>query len=606
MLLLLFVVISTFLGGLYLPDLTLYSNDGPLGRLMTRSHHLPERFAGCWQDLNSVGYSEGAAVPGITYGLQWLLKPVGFSKLYVPVALAILGLGAWCFFRQSGLTPSACILGGLAATLNSGFFSAACWGIAAHPITVGMTFLAMAALTDTSSRRRWPRAALAGLAVGVGVIEGADLGALFSLLVAAFVVYQAVTVGGSRTRALAAGTGRVVLVAVCAGLVAAQAISQLVATDIKGVLGTGQDARTRSEHWDWATRWSLPKKEILALVVPGLFGYRDDTPGGGSYWGATGRDHEWDEYVEKGAQGPPPKGFVRFSGGGFYAGVIVVLLAVWGVAQSLRRKDSVFSLLQRKWLWFWAGTGLVSSLLAFGRFAPFYRLFYALPYVSTIRNPVKFLHILDFALIIIFAYGVDGLWRRCLQPAGSRPAPQLKSDNFNRRWIQGCLLALGISLLAWMVYYSYGESLERYLQTVQFDAPAARAISRFSVAQVGWFMLFFILGAGLLALILRGAFAGARAKTGAVMLGLLLVADLGRANQPWIIYLNYPDLYSSNPVVDRLREKPWEQRVAILPFHPPPRYTTFNEMYRSEGFSTLIPGLVTKVSIASETASRLC
>ena len=32
---------------------------------------------------------------------------------------------------------------------------------------------------------------LAGLAVGMGVTEGADIGAMFSLLVAAFVVYQA-------------------------------------------------------------------------------------------------------------------------------------------------------------------------------------------------------------------------------------------------------------------------------------------------------------------------------------------------------------------------------------------------------------------------------
>ena len=62
----------------------------------------------------------------------------------------------------------------------------------------------------------------------------------------------------------------------------------------------------------------------------------------------------------------------------------------------MRRKDSVFSLLQRKLLWFWLGVSLISLLLAYGRFAPFYRVIYALPYFSTIRNPVKFLHLFAF------------------------------------------------------------------------------------------------------------------------------------------------------------------------------------------------------------------
>ena len=48
-------------------------------------------------------------------------------------------------------------------------------------------------------------------------------------------------------------------------------------------------------------------------------------------------------------------------------------------------------------LWFWIGTCVLSLLFAFGRFAPFYQLLYALPYFSAIRNPAKFLHVFDFA-----------------------------------------------------------------------------------------------------------------------------------------------------------------------------------------------------------------
>ena len=118
--------------GVFAPGRILFSNDGPLGRLVSDSHRLPDRFTGCWQDLNTLGYREAAATPSLSFGLQWLLKPVAFSKFYAPVALLMLGLAAWYFFRVSGLAPPACLLGGLAVVLNSSFFSVAAWGVAAH------------------------------------------------------------------------------------------------------------------------------------------------------------------------------------------------------------------------------------------------------------------------------------------------------------------------------------------------------------------------------------------------------------------------------------------------------------------------------------------
>ncbi len=143
-----------------------------------------------------------------------------------------------------------------------------------------------------------------------------------------------------------------------------------------------------------------------------------DTIDGGNYWGAIGRDPTWDKFFAGDQQGQPPRGLIRQTGGGLYAGVVVVLLAVWAAAQSLRKKNSVFDSIQRRWLWFWIAVGVISLLFGFGRYAPFYRLLYALPYFSTIRNPVKFLFtVVNFALVILFAYGVDGLWRGYLQRA---------------------------------------------------------------------------------------------------------------------------------------------------------------------------------------------
>jgi len=582
-LLLFLVALSLLFYGVFVPGQTKFSNDGPLGQLSAQSHSLPGRFTGCWADLNSVGFNAGGATPGITLGLQWLLGPVLFSKFYAIIGLLILGLAAWCFFKQSGLMPLACLLGGAAVMLNSTFFSVACWGMVAHDITAAMAFFSLAALASPASNRYWLRLILAGFAVGMGITEGADVGALFSLLVAVFVMYQAAIAPGSRLKNLAGGAVRVLLIAICAAFLAAQSISGLLTTSINGIVGAQQDAQTKERSWNWATQWSLPKVEVLNLVVPGLFGFRTDSPNGGNYWGAIGRDAAWDKYLESGSQGSPPPGLLRFSGGGNYAGEIVVLLAIWAAAQSLRRKNSPYDPEQQKWLWFWGLLAVLSLLLAFGRFAPFYQLFYALPYASSIRNPVKFLYFFSFALTVLFAFGVDGLQRRFMLPNGiSRTM-----NPFNKYWLYGCALVWGGSLFAWWSYAQHRADLEQYLQSVGIEN--AHLVAGFSIQQVGWFVLVFFLATGFLGLVFSGFFAGRGMTSGALFLGLLVVADLGLANQPWIVYWNYNEKYASNPVLDLLRDKPYEHRVTVVPFDLPQDRTVLRQLFKTEWIQHQMP-----------------
>ncbi len=586
---LLLAVITLLLGGAYLPGKTLFSNDGPLSRMVSECHRLPAAFTGVWQDLNSVGYRELGALPNLTYAFRLLVHPILFSKFYAPFALLLLGLGAWYFFRQSGLTPAACILGGLAATLNSDFFSTACWGMASHTITVALTFFALALLLNPGGARGWLAAALAGLAVGMGVSEGADVGAIFSLYVAAFVLYQALTSENApRLQSALTGAGRLAVVAIFALFLAAQSVSVLVDTQISGIAGTHQDEETREKRWDWATQWSLPKTETLGFVVPGLFGGTSDMPGERAYWGAIGRSAAWDRYYASGSTGLEPKELRRQTGSGFYAGVFVVIMALWAAVQSFRRNDSVFNIRQRKWLWFWTGVAGFSLLLAFGRFSFFYRIVYALPYLSTVRNPVKFLDLVSLALVVLFAYGVDGLWRtfvaaRETAPAGpaSKQSPATLSL-FEKRWVIGCAVALAASVVGWIVYDSCQPSLEHYLTTVGFREATARVISEFSVRQVGWFVLFLGLSTGAMVLFFKHRLAGANSAWAAAILGLLLVADLGRANRIWVIVWDYNRKYATNPVIDFLRDKPYEHRVALAPFRHPPMSQMLEELYRAE------------------------
>src|SRR5579862_6696048 len=592
---LLVIVLGLLFWKSFLPDYVFFSNDNPLGQEMAAWHSLPADYTGCWYDLNVIGSNDNALPPTPSTLIFWVFLPVGFAKFFAPIALFILGIGAWAFFRQLKLAPLAAILGALAAALISLFFSDACWGVASHQIAFGMDFLALALIVSNSPATpwflRWSRVALAGLAVGMNVMEAADIGAIFSLFVAAFTLFHSLVAEepGPAVKKFGRGIGRIAVIAIFAGFIATEGIILLVGTQIQGIVGTQQNTETKAEHWDWATEWSLPKIETLGIAVPGLFGYRMDTPNGGNYWGAVGRSPAWDRYFAGNGQGPAPDSqyqYLRFSGTGNYAGVLVILVALWAIAQSLRRQNSVFSTTHRRFLWFWTGVLIVSLLLAFGRFAPFYQLVYALPYFSTIRNPIKFLFVFSWALVVIFGYGIHGLSRRYLEVPAAGPASLsvqfrtwwTKARGFDRNWVSLCVVLFIGSLLAWLIYAVQKPSLVAYLKTVGFsDENMAGQIAAFSVRQAGWFCLFFALALGLFTLMLSGALAGRRAKWGGILLSVLLVLDLGRANLPWLVFWNYPQKYAGNPIIRLLQDKPYEHRVAVL--HSK---SLFEELYNIE------------------------
>jgi hypothetical protein len=538
----------------------LFSSDGPLGANAAAYAAMPQAFTGMWQDLNWVGGPAGSAFPSTTYLLLWLLGPLGFAKFYAPVSILLLGLSAWVFFRQLGFKPFVCVLGGVAAALNTDFFSYACWGLGTLTLAVAATFLALAALVTPVTRRRWLKDALAGLAVGMAVMEGFDSGAILSVYVAAFVLFQAWNQGRS-WKALGRGAARVAVVAGMAVFLATQALTILVGTQIQGVVGMKQDAQTREQRWDSATQWSLPKIETLRTVVAGLYGYRMDTPDGGNYWGRVGEMPGHPEMMR------------RHSGAGHYAGVVVVLLALFGLAAALRRTDAVLSAEERRAVWFWAVVAVVSMALAWGRHAPFYRLVYALPYFSTIRNPIKFLHPFSLAMVILFAYGLEAFWRlyadRAAETAGGvkqRLAAWWRTaSRFDRRCFGGWALLTGVSALAFLMFAASRRTFETYLvKVVPTSAETAAQMASHSLGEVAWTIFWLLLTGALLLAVAARLLSGGRARWAVVALGLVLVADLARANRPWVVYWNFADKYAPNGLTRVLSREAWTHRVQLI------------------------------------------
>jgi hypothetical protein len=584
----------------FVPGWVLFSNDSPAAHFFGRPDHLVEDLHGAWQPLYWVGNEEVSNRVTLSWLVGLFFGPLGNAKFFAPFALLFLGGSAFVFFRQLRFHPMVCALGGVAAFLNMNAFSNACWGLAPWVLARAMVFLALAALVAPGIRQAWMRYALAGFAIGVAVMEGFDLGAIFSVFlgVGALAIYWLSTDGPAGER-VGRGLGWTGVMTICAALVAGQGVVTLFETQVEGVRGAAQDEETKTRQWDFATRWSMPKSELIGVAVPGAFGYRMDTPAGGKYWGKVGRHLTLQEHIEKyPTLSDVDKETVRVilktnavllrhSGSGEYAGLLTLTLALWALLQSFR-KAGPFSGRQRGFIWFWAFCCVFALLMALGRYGPIYWIAYELPYFSAIRNPIKFMQVFHVGVVILFAYGLQDIWKRYLCGDGGEGlsfGDHMKkwwraAERFDRRWVGGSAVALLVAGLAFLMYKTSSGELAEHLALVGFMPEEAETVVAFSVGAWLLAIVFLFATLGLIFVILSGRFRGEPAKWAWILLAFILVIDLGRANGPWIHYENYLKKYETNEILDILKDKPHERRVAQSPFHDIPELNSLRQNYR--------------------------
>ena len=592
----------------------MWANDTALGALDASSARLPATYSGHWMDGNWIGVKIPSSSPTLATLLATFISPELYLKIFAPLTMLLLGFSAWALFRQLKFVPMVCVVGGLGAGLNMHCFSDASWGLGTWNIALAMIFLALAALVAGSIRQTWIKAALAGLAVGMSVMEGFDSGAILSVYVAVFVVFFCWITEPSLGRRIARSLGVGVLVVVFAVLIAASTLSTLVGTSIKGVAGMGQTAEEKQRRWTEATMWSLPKLETWRIIIPGLFGYRlqdyDTTQGkAGAYWGKVAEDPRLTALqssdpreragIATGIGLPPEEVKIlqeddaqarevivdnaaqrlqfqrRHTGSGEFAGVLVSLLALFALGSTWRRDHPPYSQNERRLVWFWGLAALFSLVAAWGRYSFLYAWLYKLPYFSTIRNPMKFMHPFHLAWIILAGYGLEALWRRHLQsaaPAAASPAPgeSRRFTAFEKGWIGGLSLAVAAAGLAFWIYGAGDggpsrhllQRLTEYIRHQGFPGEWGARIAAFAIGEAGWFVLFLGLSAGALVCILTGVLRGRRAVWAWVVLSAVMICDLSRADLPWVRYYNYKEKYSPNPIVEILQREPYEHRVA--------------------------------------------
>ncbi len=620
----------------YLPGWVLFSNDSPAAHVLGRAPYSYEDLSGAWQSWFWIGGEEVSNRLTLSWIFHELVGALATTKFYAPFSLLFLGGCAFVFFRQLRLHPMVCALGAFAAALNMNAFSNACWGLSAWVMARGMVYLALAALVAPGIKRNWLRHALAGFAVGMGVMEGFDMGAIFSVYVAVAAVAIHWIVSDEKCpqpagQRLGVGVGWAAAMACCAFLLAGQGVISLLQTQVKDVEGAAQDEATKKAQWDFATRWSLPKRELIRVAIPGAYGYRMDTPDGGNYWGMVGRALPLQDLVEK----YPTLGeedqqkvraylklnawSLRHSGSGEHAGVLVLALALWALLQSFRR-EGPFTLRERRFIWLWAACALFSVLMAFGRYGPLYGIAYELPYFSAIRNPIKFMQAFHVAVVILFAFGLQDLWKRYLQPEAapeeaSTPEERIETKDgddadaaepalvaakadepdvpgepgfgawwrsagrFERRWTAGSVGIAIFMTLGFMLFATSKPDIVERLTLVGFQAEHAGNVIDFSVREWAMFLGFLFATLIFVFLIVAGRFQGRNAAPAWALLAFLLIADLGRSNGPWIRYENYFKEYATNDILDILKKDAHEHRVALAPYKEIAYLSAFRQDY---------------------------
>lgn len=593
------------------PDYTVFSNDGPLGIIHSEPLRLPDAFTGTWQTLNWIGRHETSAIPSITWNLLYLLGPLQFSKHYPAITILFLGLAAWVFFRQMGANRPAAAIASLATALNMNILSNVAWGLGTRALAFAAILLALACLLHHHRTRRLPALALAGFCTGLAVMEGFDVGAILSLYVAGFAAFLAFQPSPSNpqapkpNQALVKAGLHIAVVAVCAAFIAASTLISLVETQLTETRNKGPREKTppAAAQWEFATQWSLPKIELLRILIPGLYGYgmpemyglSAEAYGPGIYWGSVGEDRSWENYKDQlgrtgSASGKPQGGTPRFSGAGEYAGIPVVAIALFALLIAFRKNDPTFSPFERRLVRFWTVVAILSVLLGLGRYAPFYQLVFHLPFLSTIRNPIKYLHPFHLALLALFAHGLVALTRRLLESpvkGANTPIEAIKTwwkaaSGPERSWGRFLAFTTAGSALIWFIYASSKKDLARHILQVNHDTfseAIADRMASFSIQDAGFSLVILALTTLLCLLVLGRFLTGRRATLAWVLLGLLLTTDLARANRPWIMHYNWREKYATNPILDQLRTHPERQRVSLLPFQLSQSYAVFQNYY---------------------------
>jgi len=338
--------------------------------------------------------------------LTWLLA----HYLLIAVAMVLLA-------RALGAAPDAALIGAVAFALTPNLVAVGAFGHGSQIMTAA--YLPLLFLLYDRFARRGSLLALAGFAFAAALqLLRSHVQIVFYtwLALGLYALFLAIAAararrGGDAARALAG-------LAVGIGLGFGMSCFLYLPVHEYAKLSIRSAAEGSGAGFAYATSWSFHPKEMLTFVIPSMFGF-----GGRTYWGTM----PFTDYPN-------------------YMGIVPLALAVYGAARARGAMRG-----------FWVALAAVALLISFGKhFAPLYQLLYErVPYFNKFRVPVMILVLVQFAVAVLAALGLDAALGQPGAPAApARPAPGARgrgtaaakrkgsdAGDFGARWMRWAVFA---------------------------------------------------------------------------------------------------------------------------------------------------------------------
>jgi Bacterial membrane protein YfhO len=528
------------------------------------AYHFPP--TGSFQVLNWLGIPY-AAQPLNPFSLMADGPLWFFFTAYVPIISTFALLTMAAFLRELDLPRPAALFGAVIFAWQGDIVSFIYPGHFAY--ITSWPFFAIAAWGALRAERtgHWAYPVISGAACGtmVGLLTNADRGAIASFLIAALYVARFFRRSAGSSQ-LQVARDLFLCVAVAA-LVALAPLLSLIQNNIVGVKMGG--TANREQIFKLVTQFSLGPAETLTYLIPGLYGWHINSEEG-PYWGWVGETLDW----PKTHQGTRDLNLAISTTGTIAAvlaliGILIVLSDRLLGAARLTERQRFYGLI-------FLIMGVIGLVLSWGWHTPFYRPLFALPLMDKWRDPLKWLEMTNFALIVFSAFGMWHLLE-------SLDTARVECGDIRKRlgiFTNSLLLMMG---LGWVAGYPLGVVLAAILQAEGADPSAA--VNMMSTMHTALLIAFLLMA--LLCLLLRGFwrpdFLRSRQLVNPFLARLwqrmllpenltltlsLTLAAVGALQLGWVMTkfiqpAPLEALVATNPLLDRLRSEGNTVRVSV-------------------------------------------
>jgi hypothetical protein len=311
----------------------------------------------------------------------------------------------------------------------------------------------------------------------------------------------------------------------------------------------------------------------LDCAIPGFFG-----------WGSSNQQNPYRGRVGQ-TEGFPQhrQGMPNLNDVSIYLGATILLACL--LAFYLNRRNAE--------LWFFAVAAVIACLFTFGKYAPFYKLFYLLPKMDTMRNPIKWFYLTSFCVGIVGTLGIALALKQWANPVKSLRITSL-------------LLILFLPIL---VVLGFGMGFLKSVATdpnaLFWQYPALRKLSEDSLVTGGFI---WILAAGIFAWCLWPRKSGTPVREvilPALLIGGVMLGELIYVNHHYLPYKSSNITVNGGPLADYLNNQPRPFRIKIVGQEPIFQYIrqTMTLYYRWEHIEPMVTRSVDDFAVFMQTLS---